>query len=188
MAKRLSTPVLVFAAIGLALPLTTGCAKKAQVVAVAPPPPPPPAPPPAPEPPQKIVLPGELQFDVNKATINETQETVGLLTQLADIMEKNPRITKLRIEGHTDNRGNAHRNQQLSQDRADAVAAWLVDHKIDRARLATAGYGPSRPVVDNDSTEHRTMNRRTEFHVQELDGKPTDDVAPEAPPAAVARR
>jgi OOP family OmpA-OmpF porin len=179
---RLSRSVLLLAAIGFALPLSTGCAKHHVVVAMAPPPPPPPAPPPpAPEPPKKISLPGELQFDVAKATIKDTPESASLLTQLADIMKQNPRITKLRIEGHTDNTGKASRNLALSQARADAVADWLASHEIDRSRLSPVGYGHAYPVVDNDSNEHRTMNRRTEFHIQELDGKPTEDAPHETP-------
>jgi outer membrane protein OmpA-like peptidoglycan-associated protein len=185
-------PVLVLAAIGFALPAVAGCAKKQQLVAVAPPPPPPPPPPaPAPPPPpERIVLPGELEFGVNEAVIRETADNVALLNQLAAIMQKNARITRLRIEGHTDNRGSARHNLQLSQTRADAVATWLADHAVDRGRIATIGYGSTRPVADNDTEEHRTMNRRTEFHVQELDGKPTADAPPDgpSPPAAVAKR
>jgi OOP family OmpA-OmpF porin len=179
MNKRLIAPVLAFAAVSLSLS-ATGCAKHAQlvVVAAAPAPlPPPPALPAAPEPPPQIALPGELEFDVNEATIKNTPQSAAVLAKLAEIMNDNPRITKLRIEGHTDNWGRAKRNLRLSQDRADAVAFWLVAHDIDSSRLVTVGFGQTRPLVNNDSNEHRKMNRRTEFHVQELDGEPTDDVS-----------
>jgi OOP family OmpA-OmpF porin len=178
---RLAVPAIAVAVIGSTL--LSGCAKKVQVaIAVEPPPPPPPPPPPAPDPPKRIVLPGELEFAVAKADINMTPQSTALLQQLADILTNTPRITKLRIEGYTDNTGVAAKNQKLSEDRAAAVAAWLGDHGIDKNRLTTVGYGQTRPITDNDTPEHRMMNRRTEFHVQEIDGKQVPDDAPPAPP------
>ena len=103
-------------------------------------------------------------------------------------MKENPSITKLRIEGHTDNWGRAKRNVWLSQARADTVATWLANHEIDSSRLVTIGYGETRPVVANDSNEHRTMNRRTEFHVQEVDGEPAEDSPAPYTPAPLADR
>jgi len=191
MNKRHLVSVLAFAAVGLALPLTTGCAKHMQVVvaaAVPAPPPPPPAPVVVADPPRQISLPGELEFELNSANIKQTPQSAEVLAKLADIMKDNPRITKLRIEGHTDNWGRAKRNVWLSQSRADAVAAWLVDRGIDQSRIVTIGYGESRPLVANDSREHRMMNRRTEFHVQELDGQPSEDAPDAPPPAPVADR
>jgi len=190
MNKRHFVPVLAFAAVGLALPLTTGCAKHIQVVAVAPLPAPPP---PAPvvvvaEAPRQISLPGELEFDVNAASIKQTPESAAVLAKVAEIMKDNPSITKLRIEGHTDNWGRAKRNLWLSQARADAVATWLANHEIDSSRLVTIGYGETRPVVANDTNEHRTMNRRTEFHVQEIDGDPAEDSPGPNMPAPLADR
>jgi outer membrane protein OmpA-like peptidoglycan-associated protein len=191
MAKRLIGRVLGFLAIsGAALPLVAGCAAKHVVVAVevpvmAPPPAPAPEPPPPPVA-AKIELPGELEFENNSPYIKKTPETLDLLAQLADILQKNARITKLRIEGHTDNIGTAKHNQWLSQARAESVARWLASHDIDSTRLVTVGLGDTRPLVDNSTSEHRRMNRRTEFHVQELDGEPMDDESTK--PAPVAER
>jgi len=55
------------------------------------------------------------------------------------------------------------------------VATWLAAHGTERARLATVGFGDTRPLTDNDTAEHKQMNRRTEFHLQEVDGKPVAD-------------
>jgi OmpA-OmpF porin, OOP family len=179
MANKLTGRVLAILAVGtVALPLMSGCAAKHVVLAVEVPVAPPPAPvavvvPPAP--PQKIVLPGELEFENNSPYIKRTPQTLDLLDQLAEIMRKNPRITKLRIEGHTDSVGTAKHNQWLSQERADSVARWLAKHEIDSSRLVTLGLGDTRPLVDNSTAENRRMNRRTEFHVQELDGEPVDE-------------
>ena len=179
MERRLSGRLLAALAISvLALPLATGCAAKKVVLAVEVPVAPPPVvvaePAPPPPVPEKIVLPGELEFENNSPYIKHTAETDDLLTQLADILQKNARITKVRIEGHTDNVGTAKHNQWLSQERAESVARWLAQHDIDRDRIVTVGYGDTRPLVDNSTRENRRMNRRTEFHVQELDGKPID--------------
>jgi OOP family OmpA-OmpF porin len=196
MASRLTVCVLAFAAVGITMPALIGCAKKVHVVvaeAPQPPPPapaapPPPAPPPAPVVQEKIELPGELQFGLNSARIKNTTENKALLAKLASILAQNAHITKLRIEGHTDNIGTAAHNQVLSQERAEAVLRWLGAHEIDRERLTAVGFGNARPIVDNDTLEHRKMNRRTEFHVQELDGKAIDDGTAKAGPAPVAQQ
>jgi OOP family OmpA-OmpF porin len=72
-------------------------------------------------------------------------------------------VKALRIEGHTDNRGAPARNQKLSEERASAVAHWLVQHGVDCKRLVPVGYGDSDPIADNGSDEGRAQNRRTVF-------------------------
>jgi outer membrane protein OmpA-like peptidoglycan-associated protein len=165
---------LVFVSIGLML---GGC--KAHVQAkTAETPKPAPAAEPAPAPvvqDDKIVLPGDIEFATNRATIRETEQSTNVLNQLADVMKKNPNITKLRIEGHTDAVGSPAKNLKLSQKRAEAVAAWLVAHEVEKGRLLTVGYGQTRPLVDNTTPEHRAQNRRTEFHIQEVAQKPAAD-------------
>jgi len=151
----------------------------------APPPPvasTPPTPPPPPEPVAvkdaqiegtRVHIPHELDFAVDKATFDD-QKPVNkdILGTLLEFMTKNTHVTKLRIEGHTDNSGKAQHNKDLSQARADAVAKWLTDHGIDSGRLHSIGMGDSKPEVPNDSPAHKAQNRRTEFHVEEMDGKP----------------
>jgi OmpA-OmpF porin, OOP family len=189
MEKRIIGRVVGMLAVsGLSL-YVSGCAAKHVVVAVEVPvvaPPPAPAPPPPAPVAEKIVLPGELEFENNSPYIKRTPETLELLGQLADILQKNPHITKLRIEGHTDNVGTAKHNQWLSQERAQSVARWLWSHDVDPARLVTVGLGDTRPLVDNSTNEHRRMNRRTEFHIQELDGERLEDDS--SAPAPVAER
>ena len=86
-------------------------------------------------------------------------------------MQKNPQVVKVRIEGHTDNTGKPQHNLELSQQRADAVAKWLVDHGTDAGRIHTVGLGDTKPEVPNDSDAHRAQNRRTEFHVEQFQGR-----------------
>jgi outer membrane protein OmpA-like peptidoglycan-associated protein len=117
-----------------------------------------------------VKIPGELEFDVDKATLKETAGTKDILNTLVEFMAQNPSVTKLRIEGHTDNTGTPEHNMKLSQERADAVAAWLALHGVAKTRLVTKGFGQTTPLEKNDSAEHKAMNRRTVFHIAELNG------------------
>jgi outer membrane protein OmpA-like peptidoglycan-associated protein len=69
------------------------------------------------------------------------------------------------IAGHTDNQGDEAHNQGLSQNRSASVIAWLKAHGIDASRLASQGFGASRPVADNASANGRALNRRVEIEV-----------------------
>jgi len=140
-----------------------------------------PAPAPAPPPPEQpkvgeqLTLPEQIEFELNESRIKQTPKTLATLEQLAETMKKHPNITKLRVEGHTDNVGKTKMNQKLSKARAEAVAAWLAQHDIAESRIVTVGFGAKRPLVANDSADHRAMNRRTEYYVEELDGKKVDE-------------
>ena len=152
----------------------------------APPPPPasstPPPPPPPPEPVAvkntqiegtRIRIPHELEFAVDKATFDDKKpNNKEILDTLLAFLNQNTHVTKIRIEGHTDNSGKPEHNQKLSEDRAAAVGKWLTDHGIDASRIHTVGFGDTKPEVPNDSAAHKQQNRRTEFHVEEIDGKP----------------
>lgn len=169
-------------ALGLVLALAvTGCRAQVRVSASTKAPPPEPAkveePAPPPEEPkagEQIVLPEQIEFEFDDAKIKQTPKTLETLQKLADLMQKNPKITKLRIEGHTDNVGSARHNEKLSRARAQAVAKWLAQHDVEEGRLVTAGFGAKKPLVPNDSEAHRATNRRTEYYVEELDGKKVD--------------
>jgi OOP family OmpA-OmpF porin len=173
------------------VPVGAGCSAHAQITAqTAPPPPPPEAPPPPPPPPApprlrahgraqitgtRISLPGELEFDNGQATIKKTPANDELLSTLLETLKDSPAVTKLRIEGYTDNKGTSSANMTLSQNRANAVAAFLASHGIDSSRLVAQGFGMANPLVPNDTKDHMAMNRRTEFHIAEIDGKPAND-------------
>jgi outer membrane protein OmpA-like peptidoglycan-associated protein len=150
-------------------------------------PPPPPPPPPAPKiaatgktklEGTRVRIPGELEFDVNKATLKSTPQTTDILTELVSFMTTNKAVSKLRVEGHTDNSGNQVNNVKLSQERADAVVKYLTGKGIDASRLTAVGYGSTRPVAPNDNAANKALNRRTEFHVQEIEGKQQGDLPP----------
>jgi outer membrane protein OmpA-like peptidoglycan-associated protein len=89
-----------------------------------------------------------------------------VLKQIAGILQKNP-SWKLSLAGHTDNAGEDPINLDLSKRRAAAVKNALVNqYKIAPDRLATNGFGASRPVASNDTIEGRARNRRVELQRQ----------------------
>jgi OOP family OmpA-OmpF porin len=63
-------------------------------------------------------------------------------------------------------------NFKLSGRRAASVVQWLVQHGIAKKRLTSEGFGLERPLADNATEEGREKNRRVEFHIREMDGKP----------------
>ena len=100
-------------------------------------------------------------FDTGKATIKP--ESAGTLAVIAEAL-KGDESLKIEIQGHTDNVGAAAANLKLSQDRAAAVKAYLVQTGgIAAARLATAGLGDTKPIADNKTDEGRAQNRRVEL-------------------------
>ena len=107
----------------------------------------------------RIVTHGIL-FDTGKETIKP--ESLPTLKMILGVLDDDPGL-KFSIEGHTDNQGNQAINQPLSEKRAAAVKAWLVDKGIDAGRLATKGLGDTRPLSSNDTAEGRANNRRVEF-------------------------
>ncbi|HEY2460363.1 MAG TPA: OmpA family protein [Candidatus Acidoferrum sp.] len=101
-----------------------------------------------------------IQFDTAKATIKPESE--GVLGEIVKLLQQNPDL-KLRVEGHTDNQGNAAANQALSEKRAQAVVAWLVAQQIGAGRLTAKGMGQTKPVEDNSTEAGRAKNRRVEL-------------------------
>jgi OOP family OmpA-OmpF porin len=144
-------------------------------IAVAGDPPAPPPAPPKPEPkPERVTVKQDridinekIMFDVDKATIKP--ESHGLLDEIAAVIQKNPQLKKISIEGHTDSDGSEKYNLKLSDERAGAVKAYLVEHGVTGDRLASIGYGESRPIADNGTPEGKEKNRRVEFLIKEQD-------------------
>jgi outer membrane protein OmpA-like peptidoglycan-associated protein len=75
---------------------------------------------------------------------------------------------EIEIGGHTERRGSARLNKILSQDRADAVKAYIVQAGIDEKRIKTKGYGSSKPVTDGKTEIERKQNRRVEYTILSL--------------------
>ena len=196
--KKVVFPAFTAATIGLSL-AGYGCHAQANAqiggtASVAPPPPPAPDPTPAPPPPappvvkpappkitlkgntaihgSQIQLPGDIEFASGSATIKQTAQSLSVIAAVHDVLMQNPNINVLRVEGHTDNQGSAAGNLQLSLARANAVVAALVAKGIDKARLHASGLGSACPLKPNDNAADMALNRRTEFHLEKMDGAP----------------
>jgi outer membrane protein OmpA-like peptidoglycan-associated protein len=91
-------------------------------------------------------------------------ESYNELDRLVTILQENPGIY-IELEGHTDNKGDAATLLKLSQDRVEAVKAYLVSKTVDGVRIAGKGYGNTRPVAPSDTEENSRLNRRVEFKI-----------------------
>ena len=100
-----------------------------------------------------------IEYDTDKSIIKPAY--YGEVEKVANFMKRFPQI-KGTIEGHTDNIASAKYNMKLSQRRAEGVVKMLVEkYGIDKSRLTAKGYGLTRPIADNETTEGRQKNRRT---------------------------
>lgn len=114
---------------------------------------------------RQITITDLIYFDTGKATIQP--RSFPLLDAIAALLEARKDITRLRIEGHTDNVGSAALNKRLSSDRAASVATYLVGKGIAESRLETRGVGMEEPIADNKTAAGRATNRRVEFEIVE---------------------
>jgi outer membrane protein OmpA-like peptidoglycan-associated protein len=89
-------------------------------------------------------------------------DSVAELDVLIDFMKSRPAVV-VRVEGHTDSKGQPASNKALSLMRAEAVKAYLVQRGIDPKRVQTLGHGAARPIGDNATDFGRRLNRRTEI-------------------------
>jgi len=146
------------------------------VIGYPPPPPPPPAPPkpPAPPPPtpkrvevqdDRIAIHDKILFETDKAIIRP--ESFGLLEEIIAVINTNPQILRISIEGHTDSTGSDQHNQQLSDARAHSVLTYLVEHGVAPERLTSKGWGEKKPIAPNTNAFGREQNRRVEFLIVE---------------------
>ena len=101
-----------------------------------------------------------ITFDTGKATIKP--ELMSEINRIKGLMDEDESIN-FEVQGHCDNTGSAATNQKLSQERAEAIVAKLVDLGIDQSRLTAVGKGSSEPIADNKTDEGRAKNRRVEF-------------------------
>ncbi|MCB9589857.1 MAG: OmpA family protein [Polyangiaceae bacterium] len=92
-------------------------------------------------------------------------ESDEILQAVKKILDENPDIESISVEGHTDSRGSAAYNRALSKRRAASVVKWLTKNGIDKSRLTSKGFGPDKPIDTNDTDEGRQNNRRVEFHI-----------------------
>ena len=102
-----------------------------------------------------------VNFDTDSAKLKA--ESTTILDQAVEVL--NQQAVAVRVEGHADSRGSDAYNQSLSDKRARSVMDYLVSKGVDAARLSSAGYGESKPVVANDSAANMAKNRRVDLVV-----------------------
>jgi outer membrane protein OmpA-like peptidoglycan-associated protein len=105
-------------------------------------------------------LKSDILFDTNKATLKNASN----INQMAAILKKYPENV-LTIKGYTDSTGTDAINKPLSQKRADAVRAQLVEAGVPANTISTMGMGDDNPVGDNKSAAGRAQNRRVEIEI-----------------------
>lgn len=110
-----------------------------------------------------ITLPGGVLFTSGGKTLSPTARQS--LDRVASALVEQTSESRVVIEGHTDARGSDTKNQELSQQRAEAVRDYLVQKGMDAQRVAAVGKGEESPIADNESAEGRATNRRVEIIV-----------------------
>lgn len=103
-----------------------------------------------------------IQFEYNSAELME--ESFEELDKVVRLMSLNADL-RIELAAHTDDLGTDTYNDRLSTRRGERAKAYLVAHGISANRIEARGYGKRRPLVPNDSDEHRAQNRRVEFKV-----------------------
>ena|GEM_PF-1843416 len=100
----------------------------------------------------------------NRTSSELLSSTIGPLDQLVKVLNQYPNMY-IELSGHTDNQGDAKKNQQLSEKRVEAVKEYLVSKGIGEERIKTVGYGQKYPIASNDSEQTRKLNRRVEMRI-----------------------
>lgn len=138
---------------------------------------------------KEITIKQQIQFALDSAVI--LPDSFGLLTEIADTLIRHTEIKRVEVQGHTDNSGTPEHNKVLSEQRADAVVAWLAQHGVGSDKLVAHGYGQEKPLVPNVTAGNRAQNRRVQFIILEKEGAPPAAATPApagAAPAAPGER
>lgn len=115
----------------------------------------------------------QVQFQRGNAHLLPASEDV--LLGISRVLLDRPDITEVSVEGHTDNsEGRGRRALKLSKQRVETVLTWLAQHGVSPTRLRATGYGAERPLAPNLTEEGRAQNRRVEFHILSINGRPVD--------------
>jgi len=102
----------------------------------------------------------KINFAPSSSSIEEA--SLGVIDSIAEILSECP-DARFEIAGYTDSQGGEDSNKALSQGRADAVLAALLQRRIRTTKMKSVGYGEADPIADNDTEEGRAQNRRIEF-------------------------
>jgi|GEM_PF-1249583 len=110
-----------------------------------------------------VVITVHINFGFNKTNVDSSEKSK--LTGVAVVLTKHPDL-KVRVEGHTDNIGDAKVNQRLSLARAEEVVKALSGMGVDKSRITALGKGKSKPIATNNTVKGRAKNRRVVFIIE----------------------
>ena len=109
-----------------------------------------------------LSMPAGITVPINSYQIQP--QFYGTLNQVAQTLAAYPQ-TLIDVYGHTDPSGGDAINIPLSRNRAESVASYLSQQGVNRARIATQGFGSSQPIADNGTEAGRSQNRRVEIRI-----------------------
>lgn len=112
-----------------------------------------------------LVMPSNITFASGSPNIQP--QFYGVLNSVAKVLKEYNR-TLVNVYGHTDADGSDAFNQKLSEDRGVSVAEYLVRQGTDSRRYYVRGFGESRPVATNATSEGKQQNRRVEIELEPL--------------------
>lgn len=104
-----------------------------------------------------------IRFEPESSAIDRS--SYGIMDQIALALRKHKEIERIEVGGHTDSTGSHDYNMRLSHARARSVRTYLLEQGIKPGRLSARGYGPDKPIADNETDDGRAKNRRVEFVV-----------------------
>lgn len=108
----------------------------------------------------QLIMPGNITFDV--ARYNIQPHFYPVLDSVALVVDEFDQ-TSIKVAGFTDSTGSFQLNQSLSEQRADSVASYLIEHGISSERVRAQGFGPRQALASNDTETGRAHNRRVEI-------------------------
>ncbi len=117
-----------------------------------------------------------ITFRRNSADIKAS--SFPLLKEAVVVFKEYPAL-RVEISGHTSDEGKRDFNMKLSRKRAEAVKGFLTSAGIDEGRIGTIGYGPDKPIADNETKEGKEKNRRIEFRLLSTEEKVQTQPEPE---------
>ena len=107
----------------------------------------------------------DVMFDTNSSVIKPAAYASGEIDRVAQILNRYPDTT-IKVVGYTDSTGSESYNQQLSEQRANAVKNALVVKNVQTARISALGMGESNPIADNATEGGRQLNRRVNIIIE----------------------
>jgi peptidoglycan-associated lipoprotein len=110
----------------------------------------------------RAALAAVVHFDYDQSDLRTDDRAI--LDAKIPILQANPAV-RIRVAGHTDERGSDEYNLALGQRRAATVKRYLMDHGIADARIETISYGEERPVAQGSDEAAYAQNRRAEFEI-----------------------